>query len=362
MGEELDERAGSLVMQRPQSRGSSFDEQLWDELEAQARRRRSQEQTFDRGQESRDAPFSAASPFARQLAMQGTPTLFGQSGPPNLPMPRRPSALAQAPPPLTEPKGMASPFSADSRGSMTAQHGLLAQATDAQVDARRNTHSACSQQPSRDASKQKVQSIAGPTMPPTLGKHGDSLDTALHTPENKDRRSNDSQDSPGSGAASDVRSNTGTAPNEPCAEPMGIDELATLSKRPKRRPVQPHRLAEVMAALDAKGSSRPSSFSSAPSAQGHSTLAAEGEAGFAGFPKAVSEGCEGSQITMGALMGVGAVSQSVPELSHQASRAGAVALGFDDVLLFVDRTQAYMLQLREACMRCRVTLRIDPCP
>ena len=67
MGQELDTRESSLAMQCLQSRTSSFDQQLWDELEAQARRRRSTEGTFERGLVSREAA-NAASPFARQLA------------------------------------------------------------------------------------------------------------------------------------------------------------------------------------------------------------------------------------------------------------------------------------------------------
>lgn len=346
MGVELDARAASLGMQRSQSRASSFDEQLWDELEAQAWRRRSLESTFNHGLVSRDAPTSAASPFARQLAMQGAPTLFGQTSRPNRPLPQCPSALEQALSPLTEPKAMASPFSAaaGSRGPMTAQQGLLAQATDARVDAGRRHNASESQLPSCNLapiSKQKVSNIAETMMQPTEGKHGNSMNMALHTPENKDRPTTRDQDSRGSGAASDVRGKTGMVPDEPCAEPMGIDELASLCKRPRRRPLQPHRLAEVMAAIDAKGSSRLSSSSSTgPSAQDHSTLAAESDAGFAGFPKAVSESCEGSQITLGTLMGVAAVSQSVPELSLHAAKAGTFAPTLADTLLPVDKMQA----------------------
>ena len=336
MGQELGERASSsLGMQRLQSRASSFDEQLWDELEAQARRRRSNEGGYPRGPASRNTPQNAASPFARQLERQGAPTLFGQPSRPILPMPQRPRALGDAAS-ATVPEAMASPFSAaaHSMGSLAAQQGLLlAQATDAPVDAVQGPLYPGIQQSSRNVAlvrEHKTSATAGSMMQPSQDKHGSSTEMALDTPMNKDRPLTDGHNnSLGASAALLVGGGTGPAPQQPSEEPMGIHELAVLSKRPSRRSVPPHRLAEVMAALDAKGSSRPSSSSStAPSDQDRSRLAPEGNAGCAGFPTAASEGAGGSQITLSRLMGVGPVSQSVPELAREASGSGTFCASF----------------------------------
>ena len=317
-------------MQRLQSRTSSFDERLWDELEAQARRRRSNEGRFDRGPASRDIPYNAASPFARQLDKQGAPTLFGQPSRPDLPMPHRPSAVEQAAPPAV-PETMASPFSAAAqpKGSLAAEQGVLAQATDAHVDVGLGPLPSGNQQSSRGVAslkEEKVNATAGLEMQPPQGKHGNNPEMALDAPENVDRPSTHHHSSLGAGAAFAARGKTGLKVEPPSEDPMGIAELAVCSERPKRMPVQPHRLAEVVAALDAKSSSRPSSFSTtAPSHQDQSSQAPERNAECAGFPKAVSEGGGGRQTTMSTLMGVGAVSQSVPELTHQAASSGMSA-------------------------------------
>ena len=118
-------RGPLLEMHRVQSVASSFDEQLWEELEAQARRRRSNDSSV------------GPSPFARQLATQGTPTLFGQPGRPVAPMPHRPSAFGQATPPAMS-GTMTSPFAAaaNSKRAVAAQQALLSQAADAHADQR----------------------------------------------------------------------------------------------------------------------------------------------------------------------------------------------------------------------------------
>ena len=249
---------------------------------------------------------NAASPFARQLAMQGAPTLFGQPSRPSPPLPQRPSALGQMAPP-TVPDMMASPFSAgaDSRGFVAAQQALLAQATAASVDGRQGSVSSGKQQSSCNGAS---------ASPDTVNAAGEPM---TQPPEDMHCKN---------GAASSVSGKTGRPVDTPTQEPMGINELAVLSKRPKRQPVQQHRLAEVMAALDAKGSSRPNSFTgSALSARDHSSPAPQANASLAGFPKAVSDGCEGSQIAMSTLMGGKAVSQSVPELTQQGSDSGIFA-------------------------------------
>ena len=137
MGEEFASgRNASLEMHRVQSVASSFDEPLWEELEAQARRRRSNDSSI------------GPSPFARQLAAQGTPTVFGQPGQqmptlfrqpgqPVPPMPRRPSAFRQATSPAAT-ENMTSPFAAaaNSKRAVAAQQALLSQAADAHADQR----------------------------------------------------------------------------------------------------------------------------------------------------------------------------------------------------------------------------------
>ena len=327
MGEELDTRGSSLGTQCLQSRTSSFDQQLWDELEAQARRRRSNEGTFDRGLVSRDAAYNAASPFARQLAMQGAPTLFGQPSGPSLPLPQRPSALGQTPPPVV-PDVMASPFAAgaSSRGTLAAQQALLAQAATAPGGVGQDLLPSGTQQTDcsgASARQHRVAATARPAVQRPQGKLGKTQEVALGNSEDDTRAHSRQQGSLVTGAGSGSSGKTGPPEDPPYQEPMGINELAVLSKRPKRMPVQQHRLAEVMAALDAKSSSRPNSFSSSvPSNQDHSSPAPQGNAAFTGFPKAASEGCEGSQITMSTLMGVRAVSQSVPELTEQGSISG----------------------------------------
>ncbi len=330
MGEELDTRASSLGMQRLQSRASSFDEQLWDELEAQARRRRSTEGTIERGVASRDAAYNAASPFARQLATQGAPTLFGQPSRPSLPLPQRPSALGQTALPVV-PDVTASPFSAgaDSRKFLAAKQALLAQAAAASGGVGQESLPSGAQQTdgNRASAKQhRVADTAGPVVQPSQGNQGKAQGVALGSSKNDTRAYRQQQGSPVSGAVSVVSGKTGQPADTPHQEPMGINELAVLSKRPKRKPIQQHRLAEVMAALDAKGSSRPNSFTSTtPSNWDHSSPASQGSAALAGFPKAVSEGCEGSQISMNMLMDVRPLSQSVPELTQQSSNSGMIS-------------------------------------
>ena len=66
MGEEIGPRLNSwdIQMARAQSGTSSFDEQLWEELEAYARRRRSQEGTLGYPGDPQGGPALTASPFA----------------------------------------------------------------------------------------------------------------------------------------------------------------------------------------------------------------------------------------------------------------------------------------------------------
>ena len=309
MGEEIGPRVNSWDMQmaRAQSGTSSFDEQLWEELEAHARRRRSQEGTFGYPGDPQCAPALVASPFARQLTMQGTPTLFGQREQPGLPV--RPSLPARSGRPATPaPEGMASPFAAaaQSRGAVPAQQALISQAADASA----------SERPPGPQAKPVTKHSAG-ALPESALKllhngHSSSPEQ-LHTPANKERPFPCRSSSVGASPSTEAGEHGASSP-EPLQEAMDLDELALLNKRAKRRPVQQHKLAEMLAALDAKESSHHgSSAGSAHSKDGGSTAAVNDAIAMA-FRKSVSEDCGRDGPGMSVLMDVKSVSQSVPEL------------------------------------------------
>jgi len=336
-------RGPSLEMHRVQSVASSFDEQLWEELEAQARRRRSNDSSV------------GPSPFARQLATQGTPTLFGQPGLPTsgqpgqqMPtlfgqpgrpvalMPRRPSAFGQATPPAMS-GNMTSPFAAaaNSKRAVAAQQALLSQAADAHADQRPAPQEF--QRPSRKvgALPQQPSSVSALSSLQSL-QNGHSGLLVMDVPESRESpithqgssaaglATLDSAKPEAAGIAPAQSNKPQEAPEKPLQEAMIIDELAVLNKRPKRRPVQHHRLAEMMAALDAKDTTlHNSSGGSELSKQEHDGLLSKISTDPARvLAKAVSEGCTGGELALSTFLDVKSISQSVPELPPQASTSG----------------------------------------
>lgn len=307
-------RVNSWEMHHTQSGASSFDEQLWEELEAQARRRRSAEGTVAScGPEPRPGACMAASPFARQLAETGAPGLFG---PQTSPLPSRPSA-----PPASRPAGppaaLASPFAAGQHPFMArpavyaAGWGDGPAMTGLEGQARHTDHPLTVQLSS--SSKHTLQHLQNGH----AGRPGVLPGSSHKSSPPTSRRSS------AEGAQSAAGRQLGTAASAPAQEAMGIDELAALSRRPKRRLVLQHNMAEMLAALDANGpSSHNSSASSAQISGGFQGAAA---ATAAPFPKAVSEGANGGSLGMSALMDIKYASQSVPELPPQAPRPGMCA-------------------------------------
>lgn len=309
MGEEVGPRLNSwdTQMARAQSGTSSFDEQLWEELEAHARRRRSQEGTLGYPGDPQGGPAVAASLFARQLATQGTPTVFGQREQPSLPMhPSMPARSAR--PAAPAPEGTPSPFAAavQSMGAVAAQQALLSQAPDA---------SASEWPPGPQAKPMTNQSASA--LPESALKllHNDhsSSPEELHTPANKERPYPCLSSSVGASPSKEAGEH-GAASPEPLQEAMGLDELALLNKRAKRRPVQQHKLAEMLAALEAKESYHHGSSAGSAHSKDSGSIAAVNGASPVVVHTSASEDCRRDGPGMSVLMDVKSVSQSVPEL------------------------------------------------
>ena len=284
----------SWDMYRAPSGASSFEEQLWAELDAHARRRRSTEGAHTPAARlvpgCSAAAQGAASPFAPQAVAQGAPTsVFGQvppcqhsapgwAGPIDTPSSMMPSLAAAA----------------QQRASAPVLPSTTAAAPAVQADS-----------PSyvvADAKAEPPGSMASPFA--AVAQHAASqaaVPAVLSRPP-----------------AGAERQKAATA------APMGLDELGRLNKRPQRRPLLQHKMTEMLAALDAKSQS---SSSSANNGQDKTpehcgALLADKPGAMGRFPKALSEECPAACPSISNLLDVESVSQSDPEHPPPAQSPG----------------------------------------
>ncbi len=255
---------------------------------------------------------------------------------PVAPMPHRPSAFGQATPPAMS-GTMTSPFAAaaNSKRAVAAQQALLSQAADAHADQRPALQDiqrpspkigALPQQPSSASALSSLQSL----------QNGHSGLLVMDVPESRESpityqgssaaglATLDSAKPEAAGVAPAQSNKPQEAPEKPLQEAMTIDEVAALNKRPKRRPVQHHKLAEMMAALDAKDTTlHNSSVGRELREQEHDGLLSKISTDPARvLAKAVSEGCTGGELALSTFLDVKSISQSFTELPPQASTSG----------------------------------------
>lgn len=305
MGQDESPTRRSWDMYRAPSGASSFEEQLWAELDAHAKRRRSTEGALTPA--ARPVPGcspaaqGAASPFAPQAAAQGAaPSYFGQAPPCQHSTPSRAG-------PMDTPSSMTPSLAAaaQQRASAPALAGTTAAAPAVQVHF-----------PSyvvADAKAEPPGSMASPFA--AVAQHAAS---EAAVPATLSR--------PPAGAE---RQKAATA--APVQAAMGLDELGRLNKRPKRRPVLQHKMTEMLAALDAKSQS---SSGSANNGQDrtpqHCGALLAGKPGAVGrFPKALSEECPAACPSISNLLDVKSVSQSDPERPPPAQSPGMFSTSAD---------------------------------
>ena len=297
MGQNSSPTRRSWDMYRAPSGASSFEEQLWAELDAHARRRRSTEGAHTPA--ARPVPGcpaaaqGAGSPFAAQAAAQGAPTLFSQV----------PACQHSAPDragPMDAPSSMTpSPAAAAQQGAgAPALPSTAAAAPAGQADSPFYVVGGAKAEPPG--------SMASPFA--AVAQHAASqaaVPAALSRPP-----------------AGAERQKAATA------APMGLDELGRLSKRPKRRPVLQHKMTEMLAALDAKSQSSSGSANNGqdktPEHCGALLAAKPGAAGQ--FPKALSEECPAACPSISGLLDVKSVSQSDPERPPPAQSPGMFSI------------------------------------
>ena len=295
--EELGQDASSTVcskdMYRAQSGASSFDEQLWAELDAHARRRRSSEGVYmplPRPMPGCSAGIQgAASPFTPQVAAQGAPTLFGQLLPPRPCMPSR-AGSTEMPSSLMPSLAAAAQQQADTR----ALPSIIVAAPAGQVTS-----------PSYAAAKAKPEPPGSMASPFAAVVQHTASEAAVPAMLGKPPAGLEQQKA---------------ATAAPMQAALGLDELGRLNKRPKRRPLLQHKMTEMLAALDAKSQSSAHTYSSGSASSGRDKVPAHrgvllvAKPGVVGqFPKALSEEFPAASPNISSLLDVKSVSQSVPE-------------------------------------------------
>ena len=309
MGLDASPTPRSLEMYRAPSGASSFEEQLWAELDAHARRRRSTEGTHTPAHRPvpgcSAAVQGAASPFATQAAAQGAPTWFGQMPP------RQPSASDRAGP-MGMPSSMMPSLAAAAqrRASAPALPGITAAAPAVQ-----------GMSPSYGVADAKAEPPGSMTSPFAAVAQRTASEAAVPAVPSR----------PPAGAE---RQNAATA--APMQAAMGLDELGRLNRRPKRKPVLQYKMTEMLAALDAKSQSSAHTSSSSSGKHGQDKMAEHRGAllaakpGVVGrFPKALSEECPAACPSVSHLLDVKAVSQSVPEHPPPALQPGVSSISAD---------------------------------
>ena len=300
MGHDASPTRRSWDMYPSPSGASSFEEQLWAELDAHARRRRSTEGAHTPA--ARPVPScpaaaqGAASPFAPQAAPQGAISFFSQVPPCQHSAPGRAGPMDT--PSSTMPSLAAA---AQQRASAPALPSATAAAPAVQADS-----------PSYVVASAKAEppgSMASPFA--AVAQHAASqaaVPAALSRPP-----------------AGAERQKAATA------APMGLDELGRLNKRPKRRPLLQHKMTEMLAALDAKSQSSSGSANNGqdktPEHCGALLAAKPGAMGQ--FPKALSEECPAACPSLSNLLDVQSVSQSVPEQPPPAQSPGMFNISAD---------------------------------
>ena len=304
MGHDASPTRRSWDMYRAPSGASSFEEQLWAELDAHAKRRRSTEGAHTPA--ARPVPGcnaaaqGAASPFAPQAAAQGAPSFFGQVPPCQHSAPGRAGPMDT---PSSMMPGLAA--AAQQRASAPALPSTTAAILAVQVGS-----------PSYGAAHAKAEppgSMASPFA--AVAQHAASQAAVPAVPSR-----------PPTGAE---RQTAVTAAPKQAA--MGLDELGRLNKRPKRRPVLQHKMTEMLAALDAKSqSSSGSAHNGQDKTPEHCGALLAAKPGVMGrFPKALSEECPAACPSIDNLLDVKSVSQSDPERPPPAQSPGVFSISAD---------------------------------